>query len=255
MRSSSFRSASSAASRSACSAASLATCCRRCSSALTRTACSASSRSRFRSRSLSFSLGIQPCGRTSRTTGLDFKPFMTSSWFWGTNAKPFTACTSKFTGTPFFSAKEPGLTARISGGKPPEKRTPRGPTSSAVYSKRLMPSSGGCNSRDCFGGGNRTPASFRAAASAPCSASLPESLLSLLLDSFFFPFFSFFFFLSFFDFFSFFFFFFPSFFFFLSSSSLSLDAFLFFPMAWETARPRDGPYERQGSPTTSIRNA
>mmetsp|Transcript_126797 Transcript_126797/g.355083 ORF Transcript_126797/g.355083 Transcript_126797/m.355083 type:complete len:215 (-) Transcript_126797:331-975(-) len=131
MRSCSSRTALSAASRSACSAASRATSSRRCSSSSTLAAFSASSRSRLRSISRTFSMGFQPCGRTSKATGLDFKQPMTTSWFCGTKAWPLTACTSQFAGMPFFCAREPSITARINGGKPPDIRRPNGPDSSA----------------------------------------------------------------------------------------------------------------------------
>mmetsp|Transcript_19376 Transcript_19376/g.56239 ORF Transcript_19376/g.56239 Transcript_19376/m.56239 type:complete len:403 (-) Transcript_19376:94-1302(-) len=209
LRSSSWRSARSMSSRSACSAASRATCSLRCSSATILACFSASSSCFLRASSLIFSFGFQPCGLTSRTTGLVFRPLMTTSRFSGTSARPFMAWTSKFAGTPFCPAKDSAFTARIRGGKPPEKRSPRGPVSSVLNSNLRIPSSGSCRSArfrkfGARGGGTVIASStlspfFLLASLASTSGALLALLsLLLLLDAFFLSFF--FFFLSFFGF-------------------------------------------------------
>mmetsp|Transcript_108673 Transcript_108673/g.337622 ORF Transcript_108673/g.337622 Transcript_108673/m.337622 type:complete len:338 (-) Transcript_108673:263-1276(-) len=231
---------------------SLSSCSRRCASAWISACFSASSSWRLRSSSLTFSLGFQPCGRTSNVTGLAFRLGITMSRFWGTSARPLMAWTSKFAGTPFLPAKDSGFTARISGGKPPEKRSPSGPVSSTVNSNRRMPSSGGGNS---IGGCSVicSESSLRITASTcPSSVSFllfpslsafsaPPLLallsLLLLLASCFFAFLAsfFFFFLSFFPFLASFFFFFLSFLcFFLLSPFFSLSfsfSLRFWPLA------------------------
>mmetsp|Transcript_80507 Transcript_80507/g.231111 ORF Transcript_80507/g.231111 Transcript_80507/m.231111 type:complete len:278 (-) Transcript_80507:75-908(-) len=196
-------SALSDASLSFLSADSCATCARRISSCACMACLSASCLSRILSNSLTFSLGFQPNGRTSRATGLIFKPLITTSIFWGIKPLPLIAWTSKLTGIFFFAAKESSIKERIIGGKPPEKRRPSGPTSASVKMKRWIPSSGGDKlSKFTFGaagGGNKmissSPASsFFCFFTVGALALLPEpSLLLELLEAFFFDFLSFFF--------------------------------------------------------------